>query len=99
VWTFCDRNASLCEQGRGAWKAFAAKAQFGAQLVLDLANQRLGAAQPRQSASLEPAVPYPSRAARQSAQQPGRAALRQEQTLTDADLTPVWQKPGGRPGI
>lgn len=34
--TFCDRNADTCEKAETLWADFAAKAQFGAQLALDV---------------------------------------------------------------
>lgn len=39
--TFCDRNATLCEQGAQHWSVFRTKLEFGAKLVFDVASERL----------------------------------------------------------
>ncbi len=44
--TFCDRNATLCEQGAKHWAVFRTKLEFGAKLVFDMASERLLGMQP-----------------------------------------------------
>ena len=44
--TFCDRNATLCEQGAKHWAVFRTKLEFGAKLVFDMASERLLGVQP-----------------------------------------------------
>jgi hypothetical protein len=39
--TFCDRNATLCDQGAKHWAHFRTKLEFGAKLVFDMASERL----------------------------------------------------------
>ena len=34
--TFCDRNATSCEQAAGLWGGFKKKAEFGFELALDM---------------------------------------------------------------
>lgn len=44
--TFCERNASLCEQGSKHWAVFRTKLEFGARMVFDMASERLLGVQP-----------------------------------------------------
>lgn len=52
--TFCDRNATLCTEGRAVWQTFASKAEFGADVIYTLVQQQLAAGPP--AATPEPAT-------------------------------------------
>jgi hypothetical protein len=43
VVSFCDRNPETCATGRDAFAVVVQKAQFGARMLMDFANQRSGA--------------------------------------------------------
>jgi hypothetical protein len=40
VVTFCDRNPVACRRGAEYWAVFTKKAEFGARMLIDVANER-----------------------------------------------------------
>jgi hypothetical protein len=78
--TFCDRNAQTCQQASGFLAEFKKKAEFGAELAVDMirtgdANAELT------TASIPESAPAGARTV--------KAPLRN--TLTVSDLKPEWR--------
>ncbi len=92
--TFCDRNAKTCEQGAELWTKFAAKAQFGAKMALDLAressNEQIASDSGRDYRNGDDSRQAPLPA--QSAERASPAVFeRRGGTLTAEDLKPAWR--------
>jgi hypothetical protein len=62
--TFCDRNATLSEQGAKHWAHFRTKLEFGAKLVFDMASERLLGVHPAVDRPDDNAAPANERPAR-----------------------------------
>ena len=75
--TFCDRNATTCEQAVGLWGAFKKKAEFGFELALDMVRDNDGGKNKAGMASpAEGEITTSSLA---------------KNTLTSSDLKPEWR--------
>ena len=58
VLTFCDRNAVACQKSAEYWAIFAKKAEFGARMLIDVANERgRQGGPPQQTASTRETLP------------------------------------------
>ncbi len=75
--TFCDRNATTCEQAAGLWGEFKKKAEFGFELALDMVRDS-------DAAKNKAAVANPPE---------GQITTSSivKNTLTSADLKPEWR--------
>ena len=91
--TFCERNANTCAAGAEIWATFLKKAEFGARLAGNMAQeylrgsgqagreQRVVAGEPNRQMPFEPPMlPAPAKAI-----EPGRG------TLAPGDLAPAWR--------
>jgi hypothetical protein len=94
TFTFCDRNAELCQKAGVFWAEFSKKAQFAAQVAYDLAERSMVEQEEARMApaSYSPAVHTPA-----PAQVP--AAEPQRGTLTPHDMRPGWRGNGPRQGV
>jgi hypothetical protein len=78
--TFCDRNPGTCAEASHLWATFVRKAEFGIDLAARLVRENMS------SVAQTGASPGPA------GFEPGR----ERGTLSNADMTPQWQGPGGR---
>lgn len=79
--TFCDRNADTCEKAETLWTDFAAKAQFGAQLALDVVRD----------SDAGNSIGDKPQAARTSYRLEPPAPNEKNGTLRPSDLKPDWR--------
>jgi Family of unknown function (DUF5330) len=84
--TFCDRNLSTCAMGAQVWATFVKKAEFGAQMALDLINKRgeKHDAETHQAGSTALPGPMPVKVQTQT-------IAPQRGTLKPGDLQPAWR--------
>ena len=75
--TFCDRNATTCEQAGGLWGEFKKKAEFGFELALDMVLDGDTAKNKGEIASL-PQIQLTTSSIVKN-------------TLTSSDLKPEWR--------
>lgn len=60
VATFCDRNPATCETGREAFGILVQKAEYGAAMLMDIVNQKMGANSEAASLATSTATPETS---------------------------------------
>jgi hypothetical protein len=87
---FCTRQPDACVIGAQAASAFGEKAQAGARILYDYAQERLAA---KESHSVETTAAHSTK----SADDKPTGTLRSRDTLTPADLSPQWHVPMPRP--
>ncbi len=91
VITFCDRNPVACRKGQEYWAIFTKKAEFGARMVMDVANERSR----RNNADPQFAVAKPEVTASPLRLEPTANALQQPAGLPQAKVkTEAIVKPG-----
>ena len=85
VRSFCERQPDACTVGSQAAVAIGQRAQAGAKMVYKYLNEQFGShdAAPAEIATTGNAVPVP-------------AARPSQQTLSPADLAPIWRGPQPR---
>lgn len=89
TYTFCDRNAELCQKAGVVWTEFSKKAQFAAQVAYDLAERSMVE---QEEARMAPASYAPAYA-------PAPAVEPPRGTLTPGDMKPVWRGTQVRQGV
>ena len=94
---FCERQAEACNVGSTAATVLEERAKAGAKRLYQMLNDKLSAADnvtittsSTKAIPLPPARP-PQAAARSAAQ--SAATSRSQDTLTPADLAPIWRGP------
>lgn len=96
TWTFCDRNAEMCDKAGTLWTDFAAKAQFGAKLAFDMLRehqQQNSEAVADAKPNADPKAPTPT-SYRLEPNQPQAAAAQPgitTGTLRPSDMKPAWR--------
>jgi Family of unknown function (DUF5330) len=98
VTTFCDRNAQVCTDGAEIWATVVKKAEFGARLATDLASTAGRKPSATEAEPLPQPASYRSRPDARLTPPPSPVPVARN-TLTPADLSPVWrggmQRAGG----
>ena len=75
--TFCDRNATTCEQAAGLWSEFKKKAEFGFELALDMVRDTDAGKSKAVNAT--------------PAEGPITTSSLAKNSLTSSDLKPEWR--------
>ncbi len=100
---FCTRNPDVCVKGQDYFQIFMAKAEFGANMVMNFVNERTGddvAVPPVYEASGEPVIvtkPQPQNVLAPATEDEITRKLQDDpqNTLRPADLAPNWHAPQG----
>lgn len=101
---FCTRNPDVCVKGQDYFQVFMAKAEFGANMVMDFVNDRRSdevEVPPVYEASGEPTILAKPQSQPQNVLAPStedaisRKLQDPQNTLQPADLTPNWHAPQG----
>ena len=101
---FCERQPEACSVGSQAAAVIEDRAKAGAKRLYQMLNDRLSASDNDDGASAPPPVPAtsiplpPPRPVRRADHggSEGAATSRSQNTLTPADLAPVWRGPAPR---
>ncbi|MFD0986755.1 DUF5330 domain-containing protein [Methyloligella solikamskensis] len=96
---FCTRNPDVCVKGQNYFEIFVAKAEFGANMVMNFVNDRTSdevEVPPVYQASGEPAVlmtPEPKNVMAPAMKE--EVTSKSQNTLKPTDLAPGWHAPQG----
>jgi Family of unknown function (DUF5330) len=90
--TFCERNAATCAAGSELWATFLKKAEFGARLAGNLAQDYMrGSSKPRDIAAEPAARPQPLDPSHRPQPAPARMQDPPRGNLHPGDLAPAWR--------
>ncbi|HEY6259716.1 MAG TPA: DUF5330 domain-containing protein [Xanthobacteraceae bacterium] len=94
---FCERQAEACSVGSQAAAVLEDRAKAGAKRLYQMLNDKLAATDNDATATSTPSsktVPLPPpRPVQRAARTQNAAPIRSQNTLTPADLSPVWRGP------